>query len=281
MYQISLFTGAMGGDLATVHILGWRPVLYCEIDKYCQSLITQRVKDGYLPDAPIWGDVRTLRGRILEPYRRLAEEHPVVITAGFPCQPWSIAGKQKGESDDRNFWPDTIRIIREVRPQFCFLENVPALLAGSHGYFGQILGDLAESGYDARWCVLSAAEVGAPHLRKRIWILAYPQSKQTNRIQQSKLPADAGAGSIQMADSNEPGSQRYRGCGSERECWCQFTTWACCRTHEDERLARSGIRRISHGVSNRVDRLKALGNAQVPEVARRAWLLLTGGLDAS
>jgi len=274
MNELALFTGTGGGLLATKHLLCFKTVCYVEIDSYCIEILKARIKEHYLDDAPVWDDVRTFDGKC---WRGKVD----IITAGFPCQPWSVAGKQKGESDDRNFWPDTIRIIREVRPQFCFLENVPALLAGSHGYFGQILGDLAESGYDARWCVLSAAEVGAPHLRKRIWILAYPQSKQTNRIQQSKLPADAGAGSIQMADSNEPGSQRYRGCGSERECWCQFTTWACCRTHEDERLARSGIRRISHGVSNRVDRLKALGNAQVPEVARRAWLLLTGGLDAS
>lgn len=175
MYQISLFSGALGGDLASVYLLGWRPVLYVECNEYRQRIIQQRIKDGLMPDAPIWGDIRTLGQTVLKPYKELAKKHSVVITAGFPCQPFSHAGKRRGADDERNMWPETIRVIREVRPRFAFLENVPGLLTS--GYFGTILGDLAESGYDARWRMLSAAELGAPHRRDRLWIVAYTQGK--------------------------------------------------------------------------------------------------------
>ena len=158
--------------MATVHLLGWRPILYVECNEYCQRIIQRRIKDGLMPDAPIWGDIRTLGPRVLRPYKELAKKHPVVVTAGFPCQPWSVAGRMEAQDDSRNLWPDTIRVISEVRPRWCLLENVPGLLAKSHGYFGQILQDLAESGYDARWKVLSAAELGAPHKRDRLWIVA-------------------------------------------------------------------------------------------------------------
>ena len=130
-----------------------------------QRVIRARIRDGLFDDAPIWDDARTFDG---VPWRGLVD----VISAGFPCQPFSVAGKRRGEDDPRNLWPDTLRIIREVRPSYAFLENVPGLLAG-HGYFGRILGDLAEAGFDAEWIVLSAADAGANHLRKRLWILAY------------------------------------------------------------------------------------------------------------
>ena len=88
------------------------------------------------------------------------------------CQPFSLAGKQGANTDERNRWPDTIRVIRDVRPKYAFLENVPGLLTGGHGYFGTVLGDLATSGYDATWSCLPASAVGAPHRRDRLWILA-------------------------------------------------------------------------------------------------------------
>lgn len=162
--ELSLFSGAGGGLLAS-RLLGWRTVCYVEREPYCQRVIRARIEDGLLDDAPIWDDVKTFDGR---PWRGLVD----VISAGFPCQPFSVAGKKRAADDDRNGWPDTIRIIREVRPAFAFLENVPGLLAASHGYFGTLLGALAESGYDAVWDCLSAASCGAPHIRDRLWVLA-------------------------------------------------------------------------------------------------------------
>ena len=166
MRELSLFSGAGGGLLGTM-LLGWRPVGYVEWDDYCQRVLRARIDDGYLPDAPIFGDIRAF---ISDGYAASYTGMVDVITAGFPCQPFSTAGKRAGADDPRNMWPATIDVIRVVRPRYCLLENVPGLL--SSGYFGTILGDLVESGYDARWRVLSAAEVGAPHKRDRLWIVA-------------------------------------------------------------------------------------------------------------
>lgn len=164
MNELALFAGAGGGLLGSI-LLGWRTVCYVEKDPYCISVIKARIADGYLCDAPIWDDITTFDGK---PWSGSVD----IVTAGFPCQPFSVAGKRKGGNDDRNMWPETIRIIREVRPTFALCENVPGLIAGDHGYFGRILNDLSQSGYDARWRIVSAADVGAPHLRKRLWILA-------------------------------------------------------------------------------------------------------------
>lgn len=175
------------------HLLGWRPIGYVDIDDYCQRVIAQRIRDGLLPDAPIFGDIKAfIDSGCAELYRGVTD----VITAGFPCQPFSVAGKQLGEDDPRNMWPATIECIRIIRPRYALLENVPGLLAprwslrlaalfGTRvirallwicqfhpAYCGSVLGDLASAGYDARWTVLGADDVGAHHERKRLWIKA-------------------------------------------------------------------------------------------------------------
>lgn len=160
--ELALFAGAGGGILGT-RLLGFRVVCAVEINPYYREVLLRRQEEGILSPFPIWDDVRTFDGR---EWRGTVD----VITGGFPCQGYSVAGKQLGEHDERNLWSDTIRIIREVRPRWVLLENVPNLL--TFGYFGTILSDLSESGYDARWKVISAAEVGAPHLRNRVWIVA-------------------------------------------------------------------------------------------------------------
>lgn len=164
MNELALFCGAGGGLLAS-RLLGWRTVCAVERDEYRRNVILARQRDGHLEPFPVWDDVRTFGGR---PWRGLAD----VVSGGFPCQPFSAAGRRRGADDPRNMWPDTIRIIRDVRPRYAFLENVPALL--TNRYFGRILGDLAESGYDAVWDCIPACSVGAPHRRDRLWILAYP-----------------------------------------------------------------------------------------------------------
>lgn len=168
MRELSLFTGAGGGVLAG-KLLGWETIGYVEKNEYCQRVIAARIRDGIFDDAPIFGDVRTFnRDGYADAYSGLVD----VLTAGFPCQPFSVAGRQDAGRDDRNCWPETAEAIRRIRPIWCFLENVPGLLAARHGYFGVILGEMAELGYDVEWEVLSAADVGAPHLRKRLWIAA-------------------------------------------------------------------------------------------------------------
>ena len=179
MYELSLFTGAGGGLLGT-KLLGWKPVGYVEFNDYCQRVIAQRIKDGCLEEAPIFSDIRSF---LSEGYAASYTGLVDVITAGFPCQPFSVAGKGEGENDPRNMWPQTIDVIREVRPRFALLENVPGLL--NHEYTKRIFGDLAESGYDCRWRVISAAECGAPHIRKRIWILG-DSMRERDRVSESR-----------------------------------------------------------------------------------------------
>jgi DNA (cytosine-5)-methyltransferase 1 len=182
MFHLSLFTGTGGGELGAIKN-GWHTVGYVEMDEFCQQVIARRIEDGILPAAPIFGDVQKfIDGGYAESYQGLVD----VLSAGFPCQPFSIAGRREGESDrqGRNLWPATLSCIRIVRPRFAFLENVPGLLCGRRkannrkrtqeaSYFGRILGDLAEAGYDANWCVLGADDCGANHQRKRLWVLAY------------------------------------------------------------------------------------------------------------
>ncbi len=177
MRHLSLFSGVGGGDLAHQHLLGWTTVGYVEFDKFCQKVLAQRIKDGFLQEAPIFGDVDSfLESGAAKKYKGYVD----VVTAGFPCQPFSVAGKGRGEKDPRNKWPQTIQCIRDVRPRFAFLENVPGLLTS--GYFCEILTSLAESGFDVRWDCISAAAVGAPHRRNRLWILAESQHSDTHRV---------------------------------------------------------------------------------------------------
>ena len=152
----------------------FRTVAYIEWDKYCQQVIQARIEDGHLDDAPIWDDIKTFDGR---PWRGCVD----IVSAGFPCQPHSNAGLRRGADDDRNLWPDTLRVIGEVRPRWAVLENVPGILVqpddGRPPYGGVVVGELAEVGYDAEWRVVSAADAGAPHLRNRWWLVAHAKGK--------------------------------------------------------------------------------------------------------
>ena len=172
--ELSLFSGyggfTLGLRLAGVPI---RTVGYVEIEPYCQEIIKARIKDGLLDDAPIWPDIRAFDGRQC---RGLVD----LITAGFPCQPHSFAGQRLGEKDPRNLWPDTFRVISEVGPTYVLLENVPGIL--TNGYAGTVIGQLSELGYGCRWGLVSAAAVGAPHLRWRWWCLAHTQSQRTRLL---------------------------------------------------------------------------------------------------
>ena len=167
----------------------FRTVTYIEWDKYCQQVIQARIEDGHLDDAPIWDDIKSFDGR---PWRGTVD----ILSAGFPCQPHSNAGLRRGADDDRNLWPDTLRIIGEVGPRLVILENVPGILVGSDGrppYGGTVVGQLSEIGYDAVWAIISAASTGAPHLRNRWWLLARPmEHSQHDGLPLSQEPASVG-----------------------------------------------------------------------------------------
>ena len=169
IYHLSLFSGYEGFGLG-LRLAGLpiRTIGYVEIDEYCQKLLQARIRDGYLDWAPIIRDVRCAD------FERLAGLVDL-ITAGFPCQPHSVAGRRAGPDDPRDLWPDTIRVIRQVRPRYVLLENAGVNLrrGPAPAYAYTVLADLAESGYSSRWDVVSAGEAGAPHLRERWFCISY------------------------------------------------------------------------------------------------------------
>lgn len=370
MNELAIFAGAGGGILGG-HLLGWRTVCAVELEPYPASVLAQRQNDGILPPFPIWDDVRTFDGR---PWRRLVD----VVSGGFPCQDISAAGNGAGITGSRSgLWREMHRIICDVRPRFAFVENSPML--ASRG-LGQVLGDLAESGYDAEWMVLGADDVGAPHIRKRIWILAMDRDANGD-IQESERQISGGweqtsepqriCGDVANADClrkssgteawNEEGNrisdrrndvsdakgspacglplgekqeisligkhcqnapnakfqglERQRRNTGEEEIsepgdMCSLfpnssderNVWRDGELSETASVGKSGdidmrrtqadgsrkwwstepdVGRVAHGVAARVDRLKAIGNGQVPAVAAVAFGILRGRFERS
>jgi DNA (cytosine-5)-methyltransferase 1 len=287
MNELALYAGVCGGGLASI-LAGHRIVCYVEWYKYCVEVLQARIRDGYLSNGPIWDDVNTFDGR---PWAGRVD----CLSAGFPCQPFSTAGKRLAEFDPRNGWPSTKRIIGEVRPWILKLENVPGLLSKS--YIRRIFGDLAELGYDAEWGCLSAKAVGAPHVRNRLWILAYAASVSQQLRQLTREegfePAGIGFGgnassadgtgetsgwqnhgmgrtqqSIAITNSDfqglevgqgEPGDNGKKSPTFVRSNW-RFSQPPVCGRNDD--------------VAHRVDRLKATGNGQVSAVAYNAFKML-------
>ncbi len=178
MRELALFAGAGGGILGG-KLLGWRTVCAVEFASYPRSVLLARQRDGLLERFPIWDDVTTFNGK---PWRGRVD----VVSGGFPCQDISSAGKGAGLDGARSgLWSEMARIVGEVRPRFVFVENSPMLT--SRG-LGVVLGDLASLGFDAEWGVLGARDVGAPHRRDRIWILASHPDRKRGRSQQERKP---------------------------------------------------------------------------------------------
>jgi len=174
--ELALFAGAGGGLISSHYFLNHKIIGAVEYEPYCQQVLMQRQADGLLNQFPIFGDINDF---ISQGYAKLYQEHCDLITAGFPCQPFSVAGKSKGKDDPRNMWPQTIECIRQVQPEFIFLENVPGLLV--HDYCKQIFGEIAEAGYSFKWTVLGASDVGCLHHRKRLWIFGW-KAKNPGRV---------------------------------------------------------------------------------------------------
>ena len=166
MNELALFFGGGGGILGSF-LLGHRIVCGVENDPYCREIIMRRQEEGHIPAFPIWDDATTFDGI---PWRGIVD----IVSAGFPCQPWSLAGKRQGVDDKRNLWPCTFGIIQQVRPKLVMLENVP----GIRKFLPVVIRDLRRAGYTVlRPVIVAAAAVGAGHIRKRIWILAYDESQ--------------------------------------------------------------------------------------------------------
>jgi DNA (cytosine-5)-methyltransferase 1 len=262
MNELALFAGAGGGILGG-QLLGWHTVCAVEWNAYASSVLCARQNDGLLPPFPIWDDVRTFDGR---PWRGRVD----VVSGGFPCQDISVAGKGDGLDGERSgLWSEMARIIGEVRPRFAFVENSPALT--SRG-LGRVLGDLAALGYDARWGVVSAADAGALHRRERIWITAYANGMRELQPEgghqdERRRVSD---GSSQVADLVRSRLSKPRKIKDGKD-W--RNPWGV-PAASDWWAAEPDVVRMVHGVPARLDRITALGNAQVPQAAALAWRCL-------
>ncbi len=246
--ELSLFSGAGGGLLASKYMLNWRTVGYVEQNSYCQHVIRQRILDGHLDDAPIYGDIRTfIDSGCAGLYRGITD----VISAGFPCQPFSRAGKKQCEKDARNKWPETSKCIEIIRPQAIQLENVAGLV--TNGYINTVFSDLASLRYDFRYDVLPAAAYGADHLRKRLWVIAY-------------------ASGIGLETAG-----RYFRNGSKVRCkWPGRASPPKIDVIDRvNRHTEPPFLRKYDGVASWVDRIKAIGNGQHSGVAAGVWTDLT------
>ena len=254
-----LFAGAGGGILADL-LLGHNPIGACEIEPYPRDVLLARQRDGLLPAFPIWDNVCTLDGR---PWRGSVD----VLCGGFPCQDISAAGKGAGITGERSgLWKEYARLIGEMRPKFVFAENSPLLRTRG---LGVVLEDLASLGYNARWGVLGARDVGAPHKRDRMWVLAYSSDEGLQ-------------GRARAAVANAQRRKESDGYTAERSSiWWQndpANVGARSSIMQEDSKFEPIVGRVANGVANRVDRLKAIGNGQTPQCAALAFSILSEGL---
>ena len=288
MNELALFAGAGGGILGG-KLLGWRTVCAVEWEAYPASVLCARQNDGILPPFPIWDDVQTFSGR---PWRGLVD----VVSGGFPCQDISAAGKGAGIDGERSgMWGQMARIICEVRPKYVFVENSPMLT--SRG-LGRVLGDLASMGFDAKWGVLGAADVGANHQRDRIWIVAkwrkqlsHAQHNRIGRWEQQQASTTQKDG---ITNTKQQGLERRSNSGEQEIAWAgssgalgdtnSLRELQPQRTQQDQWRwisdtswwqAEPNVGRLVDGLASRVDELKAIGNGQVPLCAATAWRILS------
>jgi DNA (cytosine-5)-methyltransferase 1 len=340
---LDLFSGIGGISIALSEWVS--PIAYCEIDTYCQGVLLSRMQMGELARSPIWDDIRSLDGREL--FGKID-----IISGGFPCQDISVAGRGKGLAGERSgLFFEIVRLAKAIKPPFLFLENVPAI-ATRGGV--TVVRTLAEVGYDCRWCVISAASIGALHRRERWFLLGYAKHfrrdgteerggseeavhNKQKRQNQASESSGAGASRVLAAESvshangesecglpvreevphasvsklckyvADSSGEGLEGIGtrtsstSEKEplspssssdvadteseqsggiCECRSQphpfNGSNGRFEADWWQAEPDVGRVANGVLQRMDRLKALGNAVVPVQAKEAFKILMG-----
>lgn len=241
---LSLFAGIGGIELG-LERAGMTTVGQVELDPYCRQVLAR-----HWPEVPRHDDVRTTAEWWASEQRPRVD----VICGGFPCQPFSLAGKQLGTADERWGWPWMADVIRSVRPDYVFMENVSALVRDSWA-FGAVLADLHRFGFDAEWATLFASDFGAPTPRERVYLLAYPAG--INGQSWSGL----GSGALGQSPISARGLSGLDAPTRRREA----RAWL-------EREPRVG--RLAHGIPDQSQRLQATGNAVVPAVAEHIGRLI-------
>jgi DNA (cytosine-5)-methyltransferase 1 len=303
--HLDLFSG-IGGFALAARWAGFRTIGFCEIDGYCQKVLAKNFgatlaatssgtangstngqetvdaarKVHVHPNlngkselsvndemAIMCGDIRDLNGA---DFRGVT-----LVTGGFPCQPFSVAGKRRGKEDDRHIWPEMLRVIGEARPAWVLGENVTGIVGME---LDQVLSDLEGIGYATRAFIIPACGVDAPHRRNRVWIVAqagergwgatrglqgHGQVASTHRREGTHdAPGNAGETSRDVAYAETREDRRLQQSGIQRDIGA-----SCCWPDEREWFAQSGMGRVAYGIPDRVHRLRALGNSIVPQLA--------------
>jgi DNA (cytosine-5)-methyltransferase 1 len=301
---LDLFSG-IGGFSIGLEKAGFETVAFCEIEPYCRGVL-----ERHWPDTPIYGDVKQLTGEQL----RADGIVPDVIVGGYPCQPFSVAGRQRGEEDPRHLWPEVHRLIRELRPRWVICENV-----SGHIKLGldEVLATLEAEGYTCWPFIIAACSVDAPHKRDRVWIVAHANSGADGRASGQNESADgevskrdnggvsdkSGEVRTSMADTNnrqldgenkEVFSGRHTTADGGQDVADSTSERLQGRTEEPaygvgdlQRQSERGgtdfrdgwptepnVGRVANGVSNRSHRIKALGNAVVPQIPEAIGLTI-------
>ena len=284
---IELFAGA--GGLAhglKLAVPTIRTVCYVEREAYAAACLVARMEKAQLDSAPVWDDVGTFDGR---PWRGVVD----LVSGGFPCQDISLAGKGAGLEGERSgLWREFVRLVAEIRPRFVFIENVAALRTRG---LDRVLADLAALGFNAEWVCLRASDVGAPHKRERLFILAHAEhggecerARETRGQAAQWAPVGNGPERARQGLAN-PGGDRLEGgelyrsaSPAARRSDPELPPWPPSRDDFDgwrEVLAvrpdlEPAVCRVADGLANRIDRLRVLGNGVVPQQAAHAYQTL-------
>ena len=238
------FCSGYGGIERGIELAGveHRVIAYVEIEAFAIANLVAKMEAGKLDPAPIWTDLKTFPAHL---FRGAVD----IITGGYPCQPFSAAGQRKGEDDPRHLWPTIREHVKTIRPDRCFFENVEGHISLG---LSSVISDLEEDGCRTAWGIFSAREVGAAHQRKRVYILADSSSARSETwLSGQEYGKERNAGKPNNGCNKQDGG---KGCGE----------WS----------TEPRVGRVVDGCADRVDRIRLLGNAVVPQTAAKAWEIL-------
>lgn len=234
MKLVDLFSGIGGFSLAA-HWMGWETKVFVEKDEFCRKVLTKN-----FPGVPIYGDIHTFRGE---------RESADIVCGGFPCQPYSLAGKRKGTDDERHLWPEMLRVVREIQPRFVVAENVLGIVTWSRGVvFENVQADLEDAGYEVWAGVVPACAIGAQSRRDRVWFVG-------------QLPDPSGIRCVQCEGTKE----RLK--PTSRRTPQRFVDPLYRDASRYYRRNESVFSGVVNGLPDRVDRIRSLGNSIVPQIA--------------
>lgn len=273
--SVIAFCAGYGGIERGLELAGvdHRVVAYVEIEAFAIANLVAKMEAGALGPAPIWSDLKTFPAHLFR-------DRVDLITGGYPCQPFSAAGKRKGADDPRHLWPHIRRHVQTIRPFRCFFENVEGHISLG---LQEVIADLEADSYKATWGVFSAAEVGAPHRRKRVFILADADSeRQSGRSERDGRKAWSrveGSSATELADASGKRLERHTGNGDPSRASKQAGSVAqsglCEKLGSESWDVEPKLGRVANGIADRVDRLRLLGNGVVPQQAAKAWIVLS------